>query len=88
MEDVSQLPICEETLAVHTVSLYAVSKVALLRTVKCYRDSYDLFAVSGILFNHESILRRENFFTRKLIRDALEIYSGKKQETVSFGTWK
>ena len=51
---VSKLPICEETLF-HPVSPYAVSKVAAHQTVSCYRDSYDLFAVSGILFNHESI---------------------------------
>lgn len=80
---VKNLPISEQTLF-HPVSPYAVSKVAAHQTVSCYRDSYDLFAVSGVLFNHESVLRRENFFTRKLIRDALAIKSGKR-ETVSFG---
>ena len=80
---VEELPISEET-SFRPVSPYAVSKVAAHQTVSCYRDSYDLFAVSGVLFNHESVLRREHFFTRKLIRDALAIREGKR-ETVSFG---
>jgi GDPmannose 4,6-dehydratase len=80
---VKQLPISETTLF-RPISPYAVSKVAAHQTVSCYRESYDLFAVSGILFNHESILRRENFFTRKLIREAMEVAAGKK-ETIQFG---
>lgn len=80
---VKQLPICETTLF-RPISPYAVSKVAAHQTVSCYRESYDLFAVSGVLFNHESILRRENFFTRKLIREAMEIAAGEK-ETIQFG---
>jgi GDPmannose 4,6-dehydratase len=67
---VDKLPISETTLF-HPLSPYAVSKVAAHHTVSCYRDSYNLFAVSGILFNHESVLRREHFFTRKLIREAI-----------------
>ncbi len=73
-----------ETTPFRPISPYAVSKVAAHQTVCCYRDSYKLFAVSGILFNHESILRRDNFFTRKLIVEALELASGAR-ETVSFG---
>ena len=80
---VDALPISETTLF-RPVSPYAVSKVAAHQTVSCYRDSYDLFAVSGILFNHESYLRRENFFTKKLVRNVLDIANGKK-EFVSFG---
>ncbi len=80
---VENLPISEDTLF-HPVSPYAVSKVAAHQTVSCYRDSYDLFVVSGILFNHESVLRREHFFTKKLIRNVLAIHSG-EQESVSFG---
>jgi GDPmannose 4,6-dehydratase len=81
--NVDQLPISEKTLF-KPVSPYAVSKVAAHQTVSCYRESYDLFAVSGVLFNHESILRRKTFFTRKLIRDAIDIANGKK-ETIRFG---
>jgi GDPmannose 4,6-dehydratase len=67
---VDMLPISESTLF-HPLSPYGVSKVAAHHIVACYRDSYNLFAVSGILFNHESVLRRENFFTRKVIREAI-----------------
>lgn len=80
---VEELPIRETTLF-RPVSPYAVSKVAAHQTVSCYRDSYDLFAVSGVLFNHESVLRRANFFTRKLIHDAMAIHA-RLQESVSFG---
>jgi len=81
--NVDQLPISEKTLF-RPVSPYAVSKVAGHQTVSCYRESYGLFAVSGILFNHESILRRENFFTQKLIHEATKIADGEK-EAIQFG---
>ena len=67
---VETLPLSESTLF-HPLSPYAVSKVAAHQTVSCYRDSYGLFAVSGILFNHESVLRRAHFFTRTLVCEAL-----------------
>jgi len=41
-----------------------------------YRDCYGIFAVGGILFNHESILRPETFFVKKVIRSALRIRGG------------
>jgi GDPmannose 4,6-dehydratase len=47
-------------------SPYAVSKLAAHELVKNYRDSYDMYAVNGILFNHESPRRGENFVTRKI----------------------
>jgi len=47
-------------------SPYAVSKVFGHYITKNYRESYNLFAVSGILFNHESPLRGEDFVTRKI----------------------
>lgn len=80
---VKKLPVTEQT-HFRPISPYAVSKVAAHQTVSCYRDSYGLFAVSGVLFNHESILRRETFFTRKLIREAFEIVAGRR-ESISFG---
>ena len=49
-------------------SPYAVAKVASHHTVKLYRDSYGLYACSGILFNHESPRRGENFVTRKITK--------------------
>ena len=47
-------------------SPYAVSKVFAHYVTKNYRESYNIFAISGILFNHESPLRGEEFVTRKI----------------------
>ena len=49
-------------------SPYAASKVFAHNITKIYRDSYDLFCVNGILFNHESPHRGETFVTRKISR--------------------
>ncbi|OUU49231.1 MAG: GDP-mannose 4,6-dehydratase [Flavobacteriaceae bacterium TMED68] len=49
-------------------SPYAVSKVFAHEITQVYRDSYGLFGVNGILFNHESPLRGETFVTRKITR--------------------
>lgn len=49
-------------------SPYAISKLAAFNLVKLYRESYGLFCCSGILFNHESPHRGENFVTRKITR--------------------
>ena len=57
-------------------SPYAASKVFVHNLTKIYRDSYDLFCVNGILFNHESPLRGETFVTRKITRAATRIFLG------------
>lgn len=49
-------------------SPYAIAKLAAHNFVKLYRDSYNIFACSGILFNHESPRRGENFVTRKVTK--------------------
>jgi GDPmannose 4,6-dehydratase len=55
-------------------SPYAVGKVFAHEMTKTYRESYDIFAVNGILFNHESPLRGETFVTRKISRAVGRIY--------------
>jgi GDPmannose 4,6-dehydratase len=57
-------------------SPYAASKVFAHNMTKIYRDSYDLFGVNGILFNHESPYRGETFVTRKITRAATRIKLG------------
>jgi GDPmannose 4,6-dehydratase len=49
-------------------SPYAASKVFAHNMTRIYRESYNLFCVNGILFNHESPLRGETFVTRKITR--------------------
>jgi GDPmannose 4,6-dehydratase len=80
---VERLPICEKTL-LNPQSPYAISKSACHDLVRNYRNSYNLHASSGILFNHESVLRKENFFIMKIIKSALDIHYG-KQEILEVG---
>ena len=60
----------------HPRSPYAASKVFSHYITINYRESYDLFACSGILFNHESPLRGEEFVTKKIARSLVEIKNG------------
>lgn len=68
----------------HPRSPYGVAKAAAHWQVANYRESYGLFACSGILFNHESPLRPERFVTQKIIRTACRIAAG-SGETLSLG---
>ena len=60
----------------HPRSPYAVSKVAAFWATVNYREAYGMFAVNGILFNHESPRRGETFVTRKITRALARIKSG------------
>ena len=57
-------------------SPYAASKVFAHQMTQIYRDSYDLFFVNGILFNHESPYRGETFVTRKITKAVGRISQG------------
>ena len=61
-------------------SPYAVAKVMAHNAVTNYRDAYDLYAVSGILFNHESPRRGDDFVTKKIVRAAVNIKRGIQDE--------
>jgi GDPmannose 4,6-dehydratase len=63
-------------------SPYAVAKVAAHYTVKVYREAYGMFAVGGILFNHESECRGETFVTRKITRAVGRIRVGLQDKLV------
>lgn len=65
-------------------SPYAAAKVFAFWNVKNYREGYNLFAVNGILFNHESPRRGETFVTRKITRAAVRIGLG-FQKTIFLG---
>lgn len=65
-------------------SPYAVAKAAAAWHVSVYRESYDLFACTGILFNHESPLRPEHFVTKKIVSAAQRIAAG-SDETLKLG---
>jgi len=60
-------------------SPYAVAKVYGHYITQNYREAYNIFACSGILFNHESPLRGEEFVTRKITKQLSEIYKNKRK---------
>jgi GDPmannose 4,6-dehydratase len=60
-------------------SPYAVAKLASHRMVQIYREAYNLYCCSGILFNHESPRRGENFVTRKITRYVGRLVNNKLQ---------
>ena len=66
----------KETTPFHPYSPYAVAKQYAFWIIKEYREAYDMFAVNGILFNHESERRGENFVTRKITLAAGRIAEG------------
>jgi len=66
----------DETTPFHPRSPYAVAKSAAHWEVANYREAYNLYACTGILFNHESPLRPERFVTRKIISAACRIAAG------------
>lgn len=74
--------VCPQGLGSHfsPVSPYACAKLAAHHMVGTYRKSYGLFACSGILFNHESPRRGENFVTRKITKAAARIKLGLQDE--------
>lgn len=63
---------------------YAVAKAYAYHAVRNHRDAYGLFAVNGILFNHESERRGERFVTRKITRAVGRILAG-TQQTLALG---
>ncbi len=60
-------------------SPYAISKLYSYWTTINYRDAYKIFAVNGILFNHESPRRGETFVSRKITRAVSEIFRNKRK---------
>lgn len=69
-----------ETTPFHPYSPYAVAKQYGFWIVKEYREAYGMFAVNGILFNHESERRGETFVTRKITLAAARIAQGKQDK--------
>ncbi|XWK88474.1 MAG: GDP-mannose 4,6-dehydratase [Phormidium sp.] len=61
-------------------SPYAVAKAAAFWEVANYREAYNLFACSGILFNHDSPLRPKRFVTQKIVATAEQIAQGKAEK--------
>lgn len=63
-------------------SPYAVSKLFAHQTCNMYREAYGMFVSCGILFNHESILRTEQFVSRKITMEVARIAAGHKEKLI------
>jgi GDPmannose 4,6-dehydratase len=74
----------DETTPFRPRSPYGVAKSTAFWTVANYRESYGIFACSGILFNHESPLRPSRFVTQKIVRGAVDI-SERLTDTLTLG---
>lgn len=61
-------------------SPYAISKLFAYWTVVNYREAYNFFACNGILFNHESPYRGENFVTQKIVQGLVKVKMGKADQ--------
>ena len=73
---VTSPPPQNENTVFHPQSPYGCSKVFAYHATKLYREAYGIFAVNGILFNHESERRGETFVTRKITRGIARIKAG------------
>jgi GDPmannose 4,6-dehydratase len=79
-----QVPQNEHT-PFHPRSPYAVAKMYAFWATVNYREAYRMFCSNGILFNHESPRRGENFVTRKITRAVAEIAAGVRQTPLGLG---
>ena len=80
----SSIEILNESSVFNPKSPYGASKVFAHDITKIYRDSYNIFGVNGILFNHESPIRGETFVTRKISKAVGRITTG-IQEKLTLG---
>ena len=70
----------DENTPFHPDNPYACGKVFAFHQVRLYREAYGLHASNGILFNHESPRRGENFVTRKITRGLARIVAGRQDK--------
>lgn len=77
--EVKEIP-QRETTPFHPRSPYACAKAYSYYITQNYRESYDIFACNGILFNHESPRRGENFVTKKITKAVVNIKNGLQEE--------
>lgn len=77
--NIDDTPATEDT-PLRPRSPYGVAKAAAYWQIANYREAYDIFACTGILFNHESYLRPDQFVTRKIVKTACRIARGNENE--------
>jgi GDPmannose 4,6-dehydratase len=75
----------KESLIFHPASPYGVSKAAAHWLTVNYRESHNLFAACGILFNHESCLRGPNYVVKKILNSTIKIKMGLQKGPIKVG---
>ena len=72
----------DENTTLNPECIYGISKVAGMHCCRMFRLRHRIFAACGILYNHESIYRREGFVSRKIVTSAVRIKRGKQERLV------
>ena len=72
----------DENTRFNPCSPYGVAKAAAALQVSCYRSAYNIYAATGILFNHESSLRPGSYVTKKIVEGARQISLGSSEKLV------
>jgi GDPmannose 4,6-dehydratase len=81
----SGLKFLDEESKFDPISPYAISKLSAYFYTKMYRESYNIYASNGILFNHESPLRGDNFVTKKIVKGLVSYAYNKKTPKLRLG---
>lgn len=64
------------------LSLYSVAKSTAIDLINYYKNNFEIFSCFGILYNHESSLRKDNFVTMKIVKSALKIKFGQEEKII------
>jgi GDPmannose 4,6-dehydratase len=72
---INKLPVSLQT-PINPVNPYGISKATAFFLTSTYRQNYQLYTVNGVFFNHESYLRNEHFFVKKVIKESIKISRG------------
>lgn len=62
--------------------IYSVTKCAAMAAAEHYRSTYNLFVTVGIMYNHESILRKDFFLSKKIVNETRQLVAGHRKEIV------
>lgn len=73
----------EET-PINPINIYGISKASAIFACRYYRANYGVFVSVGILYNHESVLRKENFLSKKVSRAVVDIAENKRYKLELF----
>ena len=72
----------DENTPINPNCIYGITKAAGVALCRFYRSQYKIFAATGILYNHESALRPENFVSMRIVKGAVNIKKGSQKELV------